>query len=99
LVADFSFAPATGVAAGDSVHFDATASGATSPYVYEWSFDGDSATGASVDHTFAAGSHTVTLTVHSELLGDAPNVVVTKTIDVGDGVAVPTHGGRYRNES
>ncbi len=71
--ADFTFSPAVGVA-GSKVTFTSTSTpsaGAASITSYTWNFgDGsplDNTTGANPQHTFAAGTYSVTLTVTDNL--------------------------------
>ncbi len=62
LAAGFAVSPATPTDVTPAT-FTATASGALSPYAFVWDLDGTPASGQVATHTFAAGTHTVTLTV------------------------------------
>lgn len=62
LAADFVFTPTT-PDASSPVAFDATASGALSPYTYAWDLGGVAASGASVARTLSVGTHSIELTV------------------------------------
>ena len=64
LSAGFTFTPSNPTI-GQTITFNATASGGVSPYSYSWNFgDGSSRTGATVTHAYStAGTFGVTLTV------------------------------------
>ncbi len=81
LRAGFTFSPSSPTDA-TPVTFTASASGATSPYAYAWDLGGTPASGASPIHSFAAGTHTVTLSVT-----DAAGLVSATTQDVTVGAS------------
>ena len=78
LRASFTYAPASPTDA-TPVTFTGSASGGTTAYGYSWDLDGTAAGGAGASKTFAAGAHTVALTVT-----DAAGLVTrsTQTITV-----------------
>ena len=81
LTNSFTYSP-TGPVIGQTVSFNATASGGASPYTFSWSF-GDSAsdTGGSVLHAYSSrGSYNVTLTTMDS---KGQSVLVAKTLVVG----------------
>src|SRR6266566_818828 len=63
--ADFTFSPSS-PNVGQTVTFTSTVSGGKTPYTYSWTFgDGGTSTAANPTHVYtAAGTFTVTLTVH-----------------------------------
>src|SRR5207249_5869816 len=87
LSADFSF-PTTNrnigqanPTTGSPLAFNATVSGGSPPYAFDWNFtDGSLGTGPSLSHVFSlAGAYNVTLTVHDST---ASNVIVSHTVNV-----------------
>ncbi len=94
LSADFSF-PTTNLVAGQAnpttgspLAFNATVSGGSPPYAFDWNFtDGSLGTGPSLSHVFSlAGTYNVTLTVHdftaiSVIVSHTVNVVLASTVD------------------
>jgi len=78
LRADYTFEPSRPVV-GETVYFNATATGGQQPYNYSWDFgDGSNATGPQVTHAFASAVRfTVVLTVT-----DAANNTATVAKDV-----------------
>src|SRR5947208_2420426 len=100
LSADFSF-PTTNLVAGQAnpttgspLAFNATVSGGSPPYAFDWNFtDGSLGTGPSLSHVFSlAGTYNVTLTVHdstatSVIVSHTVNVVLASTVDFSYPVA------------
>lgn len=81
--ASFTADPVSGLAPL-TVTFDASSSSDPNGVIerYEWDFgDGNSASGVATQHTFARGSHTVTLTVTDD---DGATDSVQRTIQVGN---------------
>src|SRR2546430_791635 len=100
LSADFSF-PTTNrnigqanPTTGSPLAFNATVSGGSPPYAFDWNFtDGSLGTGPSLSHVFSlAGTYNVTLTVHdstatSVIVSHTVNVVLASTVDFSYPVA------------
>jgi len=81
LVADFTLTPAS-PNIGQSVSFNATVSGGTTPYSFRWDFgDGGSASGSPVSHVYStSGSFKVTLIANDS---GGQTVTLSKTVTVG----------------
>jgi len=81
----FTISPVSPVT-GQSLTFNATASGGTSPYAFSWSFgDGSTATGATPNHTYqTAGTYNVTVTI-TDSAGQTQTVHKTVTVGPGNG--------------
>ena len=81
VTANFTFTPPDPVV-GEEVTFNATATGGTSPYTYEWTFgDLSSDGGLSVRHTYEAqGNFTVRLTLADSIghVANATKIVVVR---------------------
>src|SRR3989454_1399407 len=84
LSTSFAFSPSSPVP-GQSVTFTGTASGGSSPYMFNWTFgDGSSATGNPVTHVYSAGrSYAVTLTT-SDSAGHTASVSNSITVSTFD---------------
>jgi PKD repeat protein len=92
LLVSFDFSPSL-PSAGKPVSFNATASGGTSPYSFNWSFgDGTNGVGGSMGHTYVVkGSYNVSLTV-TDVNGAVATVSRTLTVSAQPLVALINAG-------